>query len=340
MTAKPGKIDAHCHVCADHEESRLMLETLGLRLLNISLGTDPVGKWRAEPLWGSEAMSAPAVKYPGLCGWVTAFDEPRFNDAGWADSVISGLESDFNRGAVAVKMWRNIGLKVRRPGIGNILPDDPVFEPVLAWLEGQGRTLVIHVGEPAEAWKPLDPAGQRYAHYLRNPGEHFHGKTDIPPYAELIAARDHILERYPSLRVVGCHLGSMEHDVREVAAHFDRYPNFAVDTSARVPDLAGQDHGLVRDFFLKYPDRLLWGTDSLGFKPHSSMTPAERADSIRDLARRWTEDAEYFESGGEVSYLGWGETPVKLRGLGLPAGVLDGFFRGNSLKWYPGLFSF
>jgi len=332
------KIDGHCHVRADHPDSIALLDSLDLRILNIALGTDPVGKWRSEGMWGSEGMEQAAKTGPRHCAWVTAFDEPRLNDPGWADSVIAGLEADFSRGAVAAKVWRNIGLKVRRPGAGNILPDDPVFTPVFSWLEKHHHTVVMHVGEPAEAWMPLDPASHRYSHYIRNPGEHYFGKPGIPAYGELIAARDRILERHPRLRVVGCHLGSMEHDVREVARRLERYPNFAVDTSARVPDLARQDRGLVREFFEEHSGRIIWGTDVFTEKPHSVMTVEERAASLADLRRRWSEDAEYFESPYGVPYLGWQEQPEILPGLGLSAGVLQDLFLGSALRWYPGLF--
>jgi len=331
------RIDAHCHVVADHADSKSMLDSLELRLLNIALGTDPVGRWREDGIGGSEVLARTAAACPARCAWVTAFDEPRPGDPGWADAVVAGLERDFARGAVAVKVWKNIGLKVRNPGGGSIMPDDPVFWPVYSWLESRGGTLVMHVGEAVSAWKPLDPASPHYGHYSRNPDQHLHRKKDIPGHAELIAARDRIMERHPRLRLVGCHLGSLEHDVREVADRLDRYPNFAVDTSARVLDLAMQDHGLVQEFFHKYQDRILWGTDVFTEKPHSLMDPGERKSSIADLVRRWSEDLAYYESPGEVSFLGWQDRPWKVRGLGLPAGVCGKFFRGNAMKWYPAL---
>ena len=70
-----------------------------------------------------------------------------------------------------------------------------------------------------------------------------------------------MLAAHPKLRVIGCHLGSMEHDVDEIAKRLDRYPNFAVDTAARVVNLMAQPREKVRAFLIKYQDRVLWGTD-------------------------------------------------------------------------------
>ena len=55
----------------------------------------------------------------------------------------------------------------------------------------------------------------------------------------------------PELRVVGVHLGSMEKDLDAIAAHFDQYPNFAVDTAARMEYLMAATPEKVRAFLIK-----------------------------------------------------------------------------------------
>ena len=50
--------------------------------------------------------------------------------------------------------------------------------------------------------------------------------------------------------------------VDELAKRLDRYPNFAVDTAARIVHFQVQDQKKVRSFILKYQDRLLYGTDN------------------------------------------------------------------------------
>src|SRR5216110_196673 len=82
-----------------------------------------------------------------------------------------------------------------------------------------------------------------------------------PSKERILTARDRMLAKHPTLRVVGCHLGSMETDVDEIAKRFDRYPNFAVDTAARVSYLMLQPREKVRAFLLKYQNRVLYGTD-------------------------------------------------------------------------------
>ena len=91
-----------------------------------------------------------------------------------------------------------------------------------------------HVAEPNVAWGPPDPDDPSWSYYKENPQWLVSGKKDFPAKNTILEARDHILRKNPKLRMVGVHLGSMERDLDGIAARFDRYPNFAVDTAARM----------------------------------------------------------------------------------------------------------
>ncbi len=316
------RIDAHCHIPADHADSVGFLAALEVRPLNIAFGTDDAGKWRGEGVWGAGGFVRAAAGWPDRCFWCTGFDLPRFDDPGWADSVIAALDEDFKLGAVAVKVWKNFGMQVRKPSGEWMLVDDPLLEPVFAHLEKTGRTLIAHIGDPRRLWE----AGQE--------GEFaMHGKEGAPSYERVMGARDRVLERHPRLRVVGCHLGSIAPGLKEIAARLDRYSNFALDTSARLKDLAAFDRGEVREFFAKYRTRLLFGTDLFTEKPHSALSEWERTKELGWLRYRYLEMFGFYESGDEMLIQDWALTPFRVRGLGLPAD----FYRGNALRWIPAL---
>ena len=117
-----------------------------------------------------------------------------------------------------------------------------------------------------------------------------------------------------------------------LAARLDRYPNFAVDISARLVDLAIQDSAKVRDFFIHYQDRLLFGTDVvMGQKP-SSMSTAERKAAIESLRAVYQMHFDYFERAQPLLV-----RERKTHGLGLPPAVLEKFYLTNAKAWYPGL---
>jgi predicted TIM-barrel fold metal-dependent hydrolase len=157
-------------------------------------------------------------------------------------------------------------------------------------------------------------------------------KPDHPSHRTLIAARDRVLARHPLLRVIGAHLGSLEYDVTELAVRLERYANFAVDTSARMPDLLRQDRAKVRAFLLKFADRVLYGTDVVQRYPVSSMDEPERRAHLASMRQRYVLDHAYFSSDATTSRHG-----VDTEGLGLPPDVAAAIMGGNAREWYPGV---
>ena len=57
--------------------------------------------------------------------------------------------------------------------------------------------------------------------YSRNPQYHGFLHPEVPGYEKQIQARDNLLARHPRLKVVGCHLGSLEYDVDEIAKRLE-----------------------------------------------------------------------------------------------------------------------
>ncbi|MBA4141291.1 MAG: amidohydrolase family protein [Segetibacter sp.] len=73
-----------------------------------------------------------------------------------------------------------------------------------------------------------------------------------------------MLEKHPDLKFIGAHLGSLEWSIEELAKRLDKFPNMAVDMAARLSGLqylAVTNWRGVRDFFIKYQDRLIYATD-------------------------------------------------------------------------------
>src|ERR1700746_1598042 len=129
-----------------------------------------------------------------------------------------------------------------------VLPDDPALQPIYRDIQEHNRTLVAHVAEPDEAWEPPNLNGLDYSYYKDNPTWYMYRRPEAPKKKQLLQARDHLLAQNRKLRVVGAHLGSMEDDLDGLAQRLDKYPNFAVDTAARVVHLVVQPSSKVREF--------------------------------------------------------------------------------------------
>ena len=123
--------------------------------------------------------------------------------------TIATLDRAFARGAVAVKIWKEVGIDIKNRDGKFILPDDPLFDPIYEHLAKIGKPLHAHLAEPIDAWLPLDKDSSHYSYYSTNPQWHLYGKPEYPSHAAIIAARDNVMKKHPTLVVVGAHLDSV-----------------------------------------------------------------------------------------------------------------------------------
>lgn len=327
---KKIRIDSHMHYMGDTDESLELLEQFNLKMLNICVVDDPHGEWR----WQADVYHRLAQENAYRYAWCTGFDLPRFDDHDYIEDVIDRLGHDFDYecGAVACKVWKNFGMGVRKPSGENMMVDDPMLEPIFSYIADRNRTLIAHIADPLDCWLPLREDSVHYGYYTKNPEWHLYQKPDVASHQQLMDARDAVVARHPKLRIVGAHLGSLEHDVDEVAKRFDLYPNFAVDMSARLLDLALQDTDKVRAFFIKYQDRILFGADMGTWGRASEKSEEDRRRQIGSIARSYGEHFQYLETDGPVTIRN-----REVRGIGLPPEVLMKVYNTNAHHWFSGI---
>ncbi len=176
-------IDAHMHYADDDPELLKMLEEFNLKFLNICFVHNPEDNWRAQ----ADLYRTMAEAYPQRYAWCTSFPLPDLADPTWADRAIAGLDHDFAAGALACKVWKNVGMEFLKPDGSYLLPDDPVFDPIYEHLAGRGYSLLTHIAEPLECWLPLQPGSPHYGYYSNNPQWHMYNRPEVPSHAALIA---------------------------------------------------------------------------------------------------------------------------------------------------------
>jgi predicted TIM-barrel fold metal-dependent hydrolase len=320
------RIDSHLHFSGDHPQSLALLEELNLAMLNICVAHYP--QWRTI----ADVYCELTQKHPNRYAWCTSFNAFDFEQPGYADRAIAVLEHDFEAGAIACKVWKNVGMDIKDSRGRYVLPDDEAFDPIYRHLEQRGISLLMHIAEPLACWRPLDFNSPHDSYYKKNPQWHMYGRTDVHSHEALIASRDRVIERFPDLRVIGAHLGSLEYDVDEMAVRFRRYPNFAVDTSARTADFCKQPTAKVREFLLEFPDRVLWGTDAVQRVPHSQLSDEDRQAQLDKYRQNCLANFAFYSCDEPMQY-GRFDT----HGLNLPQDQLQRLFRDNTLQWYPQL---
>lgn len=214
--------------------------------------------------------------------------------------------------------------------------DDPRFDPILDLVEREGRTLATHLGEPRDCWLPLAEmrADSARNYFTANPQFHAYLHKEIPGYEEQLAARDRMIERHPRLRVVACHLASLEYDVERLAAWLDRHPRVAVDLAARLVNLQIQPRDKVRAFLMTYQDRILYGTDLIMGNVTGGPSP-ELGEMVARLEQTYARDAAWLATDAWVDVPRASPT-FKARGVELPDSVLRKIYLENARRWYKG----
>lgn len=318
-------IDVHAHVFKTDPTFQAFLERLHLTLVDILVVDDTVSyRKQLEPqVENALALVRSSRGHVALC---TTFDPYKFNDASFVTETIKHLDENFDQGAVAVKIWKNIGMDIRDRNGKFIMPDDPKFTPIYQEIARRGKTLMSHLAEPDVAWGPPDPLDPSWSYYQKNPQWYLADKPEYPSKKAILEARDHILASNPKLRMVGVHLGSMEKDLDGIAKRLDRYPNFAVDTAARMGYLTAAPPEKVKAFLIKYQDRILYGTDL------DLLANANVGEELQDWRSTYVRDWMFFATDQTIERHG-----RKSRGLGLPETVLRKIYRTNALHWIPGL---
>jgi predicted TIM-barrel fold metal-dependent hydrolase len=252
-------------------------------------------------------------------------DDRRFATIGWMDW--SGVErSDFaaiscdrlerlvERGAQGIKFWKDLGLSVR-DGSGELLRiDDERLAPIFEKAAELKIPVMFHTADPDAFFLPIDAQNERYEELAAHPDWGFHGSRYSK--TELLDQRDRVIARHPQTTFVAAHVAESGENLARAIQLLESYPNVSIDISARASELGRQPYS-ARSLFLRFPDRILFGSDLL---------PEEQ---MYRLYFRFLETAdEYFEYPSHASRQGrW-----NIYGLNLPEDVLRKVYRENALR--------
>ncbi len=318
------RIDTHNHIHRSAPALVATMEKTGWRGLSIC-DSRAVG----DQVSILPEMIAGTAKFhresQGRWSWATTFDARDFEKPGFADRAIGGLQQGFVQEAIAVKIWKNVGMGIRSKSGEYLLPDHPALLPIYEAVHTAAKSLICHLAEPNGAWLPLD-AGNTESGYLKSHSEwHMYGHPEAPSKDTILAARDRMVARYPKLRVIGCHLGSNEEDLDRLAKRLDALPNLIVDVASRVRYLMAGDREKTRQFVLQYQDRILYATDF-------TLNPGDDERAARSLQATHDREWNFFATGETVPSR---DRPVQ--GLALPETVLRKIFRENAVRCLPGI---
>lgn len=267
---------------------------------------------------------------PNTVDFLSTISLTNWSAPDWAETEVARIRKTFGQGALGIKIWKNIGMTYVDESGKFIMADHPRLEPIFRFVQEQDKTLMAHLGEPRNCWLPLEEmtVNNDRSYFARHPEYHMYLHPEYPSYEAQVEARDRLLTKFPDLRFVGAHLGSVEWDVDELAKRLDRFPNMAVDMAARIGHLQFQSQGdrdKVRDFMIKYQDRIIYGTDL-----EVSGSPEPQKVKSNAVAV-WQNDWKYLVSD---EWMEVGDVNGKFQGLRLPKEVVDKIYYHNAVRWF------
>lgn len=260
-------------------------------------------------------------------------DEPATwacNRAGFARLVAAQLADAKKRGASGLKLFKRFGLTYRNADGTLVRVDDRRWDPIWKACGELDLPVLIHTSDPAAFFLPIDESNERWEELSRHPDWSFYGPQRPKKYAHLqwpsrdalLAARNRVIERHPKTKFIGTHLANNPEDLAAVGTWLERYPNLYTDVTARIAELGRQPY-TARKFFLKYSDRILFGTD--GPRDADRLLPHWRFFETKD------ENFAYSENPFPPQGL-W-----NIYGLALPDDVLRKLYYQNAARLIPGV---
>jgi predicted TIM-barrel fold metal-dependent hydrolase len=270
-------------------------------------------------MWGEKlqkVIDTMVKPYPGRFMVFTQIDWSKIDDPDFSQKMVAQLDDAVSRGARGLKVLKDLGLGVKEKTGKLIAVDDPRLDPIWEECGRLGIPVSIHVTDPEAFFHPIDNTNERYEELIEHPDWSFYGQQ-FPTKISILQARDRVIARHPHTTFVALHLANWPENLDYVTVELDKYPNMMVEFGARQAELGRQPHR-ARDFFIKYQDRIMFGTDN-------GMDEAMYRNHFR-----WLETAdEYFDYWGYPAQGRW-----KIYGMELPDQVLEKIYHLNAERLF------
>jgi predicted TIM-barrel fold metal-dependent hydrolase len=251
------------------------------------------------------------------------------NEPGWSEKATAELERCFRAGAHGLKIAKELGLTYKNTDGSYIQADDKRFDSIWELCARYNKPVMIHLSDSYGRFLPIGPENERYeAGLWRSSPEGNYYMTGHPTVDVIEKARENMHARHPNTRFVNAHFAMLYYDMDKVVALLDRFPNADIELSATVQDL-GRAPRMIRDFFLKYQDRILFGSDgNPGRGIEEFWVPHWRF--LETFDEHFDHPAQLRSATGAPLHGRW-----RIYGIGLPDDVLRKVYYANALKYLP-----
>lgn len=301
-------------------------------------------KWRVEasinvmggyPGNGLEDDAAILLETKGRIQFMCNIDWTIFGEDYFVEKVLKDFEKCKEQGAVGIKIFKGLGLGIENPDGSLLRVDDPVLDPIFEKAGELGLPVLIHSGDPKAFFKPISKKNERYDELKAHPAWHF--SPDLyPSWKEVYGQFKSRVARHPGTKFIGSHFGNNPEDPAAVFGMMEKYPNFYINTSARIPEIGRFDAKKMQAYFKKFSDRIIYGSDlGIGTEMLILGSSPPRYPKEEDERLFFNASYRYFETRDtQFDH----PTPIqgkwKIDGIGLTCGLLHKIYHENAEKLF------
>ncbi len=252
-------------------------------------------------------------KYPSRFEVWCGFDYTGYDEPGFGPAAIAELERCHKVGATGIGELgdKGKGLFYSKPKAFGMHPDDPRMDPLWEKCGELNMPVNIHVAEPIWMYQPMDSTNDGMMNALNWRLDDQPGIIDNPGMLKILG---NMVKKHPNTTFIACHFANQSHDLNSLGSLFDQFPNLYADISARFA-LTAAIPKFMAQFYEKYQDRLLYGTD-MGYQK----------TMYRVTFRLLETNDEHFYDHDLSNYL-W-----SFNGFGLNNEILEKVYRKNALR--------
>jgi uncharacterized protein len=322
--AKFPFIDVHNHQYSMGENPENVEKLLKeMNQLNMGILVNLSGRGWAREIDKSTELLIANIKsaniHPKRFATFTNVDFNGINEADWSIKTAKLLEEDVKlRGAVGLKVYKNLGFSVRNTDGSLVRVDDPRIDAVWAKAGQLGIPVIIHSADPASFWDPLNQYNERWLELKTHPGRKKDTEKGDFSFEQIIEQQHNIIRKHKNTKFISAHMGWYPNNLGKLDSLLNAMPNMYVEIGAVIAEI-GRQPRTANKFFTKWQDRILFGKDA--------WVPSEYATYFRVLE---TED-EYFQYHKKYHAF-W-----PMYGIGLSDEVLKKVYYKNALSIIPGL---
>jgi predicted TIM-barrel fold metal-dependent hydrolase len=257
-------------------------------------------------------------------------------DPGFFSKAPDILEKAVQAGALGLKNLKELGLYAKDHEGRLIAIDDPRLFPVWERAEKLGIPVAFHTGDPVAFFQPWEPGNERWDELKLHPEWSFADRSKYPPLETLFSQVNNVYRNFPNVQFVAVHVAGYSENLEAVGSWLDELPNLSIDTAARIPELGRHPSEKGHEFFSKYQDRIIFGTD-LQFWSDCDVQGAGpcRDFTLEDHRKFYEIHWRYFQTRDRQFNH---PTPIqgnwKIDGIGLDSKVLKKIYWDNAFRFY------